>query len=505
MVAPAPPPLRRQIANGLAWSVLQSWGSRLLTFVIFVVLARLLTPEEFGTVTLAYVIFAALGTLPEAGLVDTLIRRARNEQSHLDTAFWFILGAAAVIYALAAACAPWLSQRLAQPRLQELMWVVGLTLPLVAAGHVHEAVLRRSMQFRPLAMRSLIATAVGGVVGIGLAFAGLGFWSLVAKGVVEAGVGTALLWRSSDYRPGFAISRHSGAELFAVSKHLMVSRVIDLANTRLDSLIVGARLGPAALGLYGAGQRIHLTLMEALFATVNRVTLPAFARLNTEPERMQSALLRLVALCSFFSFPLFAAVALSSQALIVTLFGERWEAASPILSAFALGGLLFSVSFFNAPVMTAAGRTGLVLTLTIVNASVNAAGFWFGSMYGVVGVALAYSLRGYIVLPLNVLFLRRSIGMNVAAYLRTLWPSLAATLVGFGLAWSLRQSEWLDSGLLVRTGVELAVALGVYLAVLLFLFPRRVMTVAQEIETFVPQAPRLSPHLPEWLRRHGGI
>ena len=143
--------------------MLQSWGSRLLTFLIFVVLARLLTPEEFGTVTLAYVIFAALGTLPEAGLVDTLIRRAHNDQSHLDTAFWFILAAAFGIYALAAGTAPWLSERLAQPRLQELMWIVGLTLPLLAAGHVHEAVLRRSMQFRPLAMRSLVATATGGV------------------------------------------------------------------------------------------------------------------------------------------------------------------------------------------------------------------------------------------------------------------------------------------------------------------------------------------------------
>ena len=255
----------------------------------------------------------------------------------------------------------------------------------------------------------------------------------------------------------------------------MVSRVIDLANTRLDSFIVGARLGPAALGFYGAGQRIHLTLMEALFATVNRVTLPAFARLNTEPERMQSALLRLVALCSFFSFPLFAAIALCSQALIVTLFGARWEAAAPILSAFSLGGLLFSVSFFNAPVMTAAGRTGLVLTLTIVNASLNAVGFWIGSLFGVVGVALAYSLRGYIVLPLNLLFLRRSIGMSIAAYLRTLWPSLAATILGFGVAWALGQSGWMGGGLLLQTSALLGLAVSLYLATMLLLFPRRVV------------------------------
>ena len=324
------------------------------------------------------------------------------------------------------------------------------------------------------------------------------------KGVVEAAVGTALLWRSSGYRPGLAVSRRSGAELFAVSKHLMVSRVIDLANTRLDSFIVGARLGPAALGFYGAGQRIHLTLMEALFATVNRVTLPAFARLNTEPERMQSALLRLVALCSFFSFPLFAAIALCSQALIVTLFGARWEAAAPILSAFSLGGLLFSVSFFNAPVMTAAGRTGLVLTLTIVNASLNALGFWIGSLFGVVGVALAYSLRGYIVLPLNLLFLRKSIGMSIAAYLRTLWPSLAATMLGFGVAWALGRSGWVGGGLLLQASALLGLAVALYLATMLLLFPRRVVEVAREIEVFVPRAPRIASRLPAWLRRRGG-
>lgn len=154
--------------------------------------------------------------------------------------------------------------------------------------------------------------------------------------------------------------------------------------------------------------------------------------------------------------------------------------------------------------MTAAGRTSLVLTLTIVNASLNAAGFWLGSMYGVVGVALAYSLRGYIVLPLNVLFLRESIGIGVATYLKTLWPSLAATTIGFGLAWGLRRSGWLDTGLLMQTALELAVAVGIYMLIILFVFPRRIISVLGEIETFVPQAPKLSTYLPGWVRRHGG-
>jgi O-antigen/teichoic acid export membrane protein len=495
--------LRQQVLIGLAWSMLQIWGSRILTFVVFVVLARLLEPADFGSVTLGYVIFATLATLPEGGLSDVLIRRPHNEPGHLDTAFWAMLGGATLLYAATAVGAPYVARALDQPRLTGVLLLLGLTLPLNASGLVHEALLRRSMNFRPLAMRTLVATSVGGVVAIALAFAGFGYWSLVVKGLFDTAVGTILLWRASPYRPRLQVSWRCWTELFAVSRYLLLSRVLDLANTRADSLIVGARLGSEALGLYAAAQRIHSMMMEALFATVNRVTLPAFSKINHDPLRMGQGLLRLVSFCSFFTVPLFAAVAVMAEPIVLLLFGERWRDAAPLLSAFGFGGVLFSVSFFNAPVMTAAGRTGLVLTLTVVNGALNLLGFFIGSFWGALGVAIAFSLRGYLVLPLNLVFLRRSIGLSSGTYLKALWPSYAAAAIAFGAVFAIHRALPLGWPLLAQLIVPLAAAPLLYAATMLVFFPRRTMAVLGEIEQWRPDWPRLTPAIERFATRTG--
>jgi len=498
-----PPALRQQVLAGIGWSMLQIWGSRILTFVVFIVLARLLVPADFGSVTLGYVIFATLATLPEGGLSDVLIRRPHNEPGHLDTAFWVMVSGALLIYAATAVAAPYVARALEQPRLTNVLLLLGLTLPLNASGFVHEALLRRSMNFRPLAMRTLVATSVGGVVAIALAFAGFGYWSLVVKGLFDTTVSTVLLWRASPYRPRLNVSWRCWSELFAVSRYLLLSRVLDLANTRADSLVVGVRLGSEALGLYTAAHRIHSMMMEALFATVNRVTLPAFAKLNHDALRMQRALLRLIAFCSFFTVPLFAAVAVLAEPIVLLLFGERWREAAPLLSAFGFGGVLFSVSFFNAPVMTAAGRTGLVLVLTVVNGVLNLLGFFIGSYWGALGVAIAFSLRGYLVLPLNLVFLKRSIGVATGAYLKTLWPSYAAAAIAFGAVFMLQRFLPPAWPLFVQLPLQFAAGALLYAALMLIVFPRRTIEVVGEVEQWRPGWPRLTPALERFAARTG--
>lgn len=486
--APERSGLREQVIAGLGWSMLQSWGSRILTFAFFVVLARLLAPSDFGSVALVYVIYAVLATFPEAGLSDTLIRRKDNAPSHYDTAFWFMVAMSLVLWGATALAAPWIAGALDQPRLEALLVVLGVTLPLQAGMNVHEAVLRRSMLFRSMALRTLLAALAGGAVGIGMAFAGFGHWSLAGKGLVEAAAGALLTWRASPYRPGRAISRASWNELFGVARHLLLARVIDLLNTRLDSLIVGTRIGPAALGLYSAAQRMHQTMMEALFATVNRVTLPAFAQLGDEPERRQHALLRLGALCSFFSFPLFAAVALLAEPLMVLLFGEPWRGAAPMLSAFAIVGVLTSVTSFNSPMIVAAGRTDYILLLTAANGGVNAIGFWIGAQWGALGVAIAYAVRAYLVMPLNLWLLHRTIRLPIGGYLRNLAPSLAGTAAACALLWLVRRAlpqGWPDAVQLVVQGAVLAAG---YLAAMPLLFPRRTADVLREVAGLWPLA-----------------
>ena len=384
-----------------------------------------------------------------------------------------------------------------------MLLLLGLTLPLNASGFVHEALLRRSMNFRPLAMRTLVATTVGGVVAIAMAFAGFGYWSLVVKGLFDTTVSTVLLWRASSYRPRLNVSWRCWSELFAVSRYLLLSRVLDLANTRADTLIVGARLGSEALGLYTAAHRIHSMMMEALFATVNRVTLPAFAKLNHDALRMQQGLLRLVAFCSFFTVPLFAAVAVLAEPIVLLLFGERWREAAPLLERLrprrraVLGQLL-----------QRAGDDGRRPHRAGADAHrrqwrAQSARLLHRLVLGALGVAIAFSLRGYLVLPLNLVFLKRSIGVATGAYLKTLWPSYAAAAIAFGAVFLLQRFVPPAWPLLVQLPLQFAAGALLYAVMMLIVFPRRTIEVAGEVEQWRPGWPRLTPAIERFAARTG--
>lgn len=504
---PNRPSLRSQVYRGVGWSLLQTWGSRFITFAVFLVLARLLGPQDFGVVTTAYVIVGALTMLVDLGVTDALVRRQNSDDSYYDTVFWVILGVSFVIWGVLAAAAPAIAVLFKQPPLTPLLWTLGAMLPMTALSRAHEARLRSTLNFKPLAMRTLGASVISGVVGIGLALAGFGYWSLMWKGLVESAAGTALLWRSSSYRPGRQFVWAHWNELFRVARPLLGSRLIDIVNQRLDALIVSNRLGPAALGVYAAGQRIHQTMMEALFASINRVTLPAFAKLQHDDERTRSALLRVVALASFFTFPLFALMGVFAESVVLLLFGRPWIGSAPILAAFCAGGVLYSVSHFNAPLMTARGRTDFVFRLMLINVTVNAVGFIVAVQWGAVAVAIAWSLRGYVVLPVNLRLLRHTIGLGAAPYLRNLLPSALVTLALVATILALR---WLGGPALAETSHSLLLAVGagaLYPFAMLLLFPARCELVAQELESLLPRAPKMSARIAryrDWLQRRRG-
>jgi PST family polysaccharide transporter len=486
------PPLRTKVLRGLSWSMLQTWGTHLITLGVFLVTARLLGPEAFGTVAIAYAIMGALIALIDLGMGDALIRSRDAGQEHFDTVFWALMGLSVVLVIVLAMTSHWIALAFDQPELELLMRVVALSLPVTAAGMVPAVILRRSLHFKPLALRSLAASIVGGAVAIVLALAGFGYWALVVKGLVEPIVAGILVWMSAHYRPGLTFVPAIWNELFATGRHLLGSRLVDIVNQRADALIVSARLGPAPLGLYSAAQRIYHSMMDAMFMAIQRVALPAFAQIAHDPPRVQQALLRMVRLTSFVTFPLFAMVGLLADLLIPVLFGERWADAAPALSALCAGGVLFSVSYYNAPLMTATGRPEFVFRLTLLNTTLNLVAFLVGVQWGIVGVAIGYAARGYLVFPINLALLRRAVGLAPRRYLATVGPTLAATLVTALLTGLAAQFAPLPANAALRLLALAAGAILLHAAVLLLGFRPTLGAVLLELESMSTRAPRIA-------------
>jgi O-antigen/teichoic acid export membrane protein len=494
-------PLRTRVLKGLSWSLLQTWGTHLVTFIVFLVTARLLGPDAFGTVVIAYTVLGALTMVMDLGMGDALIRARDVDQRHHDTVFWSLAVASAVLVLVLVLVSPWAAEWLDQPRFQTVMRVTALSLPITALGLVPAFILRRSLQFKPLALRSLFASIAGGVLAIGMALAGYGYWSLVAKGLLEAAVSTALVWRAVSYRPSASFHWDAWKALFDTGRHLTGSRLLDIINQRADALIVSARLGPTQLGLYSAAQRIFHMMMDAMFMAIQRVALPAFSEIAQDPPRIQRALLRVVRVTSFVTFPLFAFTAALAHLIVPVLFGARWADAAPALAALCAGGVLFSVSYYNAPVMTAAGRAAYVFRLSSLNAVLNLAAFLIGVRWGIVGVAIGFAVRGYLVFPLNLSLLRRAIGLQPRRYVASVAANFAAACVAALAVVGVDHLLAPHAGAPLRLLAMLPCAVLCYLLILLACFRTHLATVLTDLESALQSLPRLASAFGTLARR----
>ena len=277
---PAAGSLRDVAVRGLGWTLLRTVSSRLVSSLVFFVLARLLDPADFGTVALASVFVVLLSLLVESGFGEALVQRGTVTARDLDTGFWANTAMGIGLACLLAGTAPLIAAPFHQPDLGPVLQVLSPALVLAGLSSVPQALLRRELAFRQLALRGIAGTVAGGVVGVGMALAGFAVWSLVGQALANALIGAVVLWLGCSWRPGRDVSRATFGELSRFGANVLGERVALFISRRSDDFLIGLVLGPVALGLYTAAYRILLLFTETLIWTVEAVSkLAAYGRL----------------------------------------------------------------------------------------------------------------------------------------------------------------------------------------------------------------------------------
>ena len=404
-------------ARAAGWSLLQRWAERALSLVTFAVLSRLLVPEDFGLLAIAVVFLVLLRTVIEETLSQAVIRARDLDPELLDTTFWLSLALGTFLCALCAAAAGPVSDLYDAPELAGVLRILGLTLILGSGSAVQAALMSRGLRFRELGIRRLVAAVAGGVVGIVWAVVSPSVWALVAQMMATGLVGTVLLWRFSDYRPGRAFDRDRMRELIAFGASLVGIRFFATVSQYGDNLLVSLFLGVRQVGLYAVGYRIYQIIAEICVGALSAVALPTFSRLQDDLPRLRSALLRATAVSAVGVAPVFAAIAALAPDLIPFVFGDQWDESVPVAQALCLLGVLNCVNFFDRSVLIAVGRERLELVIVGIAATGNLAAVAIGATFGITAVAYALVIRAYLFWPLRIWALKTSIGLSARAYL----------------------------------------------------------------------------------------
>lgn len=404
-------------------------AGQVMGFIIFLLLARLLGPEDFGLVAFAGVYIRFMGPIVDQGFAAAIMQRQELEPEHLDTAFWTNLAIAIGIAALTAVNAKIISKLFAMPQLEPVLVWLSLSFIFMALSGIQDAILRRKFGFKAIALRSLVAVLVGGVVGVIMAFLGYGVWSLVGRELVTPLVSVFLLWRTCDWRPSFTFSIRHFKELFHFGIHILGNNLLTLVNRRSDRFIIGYVLGPVALGYYTVAYRVLDIMVHLFSSTIQRVAMPTYARLQNEPERLKRAFYSVMQMISLIVFPAFLGVCAIAPELVPALFGEKWAPSIPVMQILTFFGLLQCLLAAKGAVIVGVGKPAWRFGLQVIYAVANVIGFLIAVKWGIVAVAASYAVVGYFFAPLWFYAVYRLIHIRIGAYLWHFFPPLFASII----------------------------------------------------------------------------
>ncbi|GAB3962647.1 lipopolysaccharide biosynthesis protein [Plantactinospora veratri] len=458
-----------RLRSAIGWSYVLTAGRIGSSILVTFLLARLLGPSEFGLVAMATVFITVAQTLIQQGLVSAIVQRDRLTPEHLDGAFVVLVLAGVVIGGLTAAASPLWAMANRAPELTAICVALSPLVLLQGLSIVPEAVLRRELRFRAVAIRTLLASLLSGAVGVVLALAGAGIWALVAQQLVNAAVGLAVLWWVCPWRPSRRPRLAGIRDLLVFSAHSANAGLGLMLSSKADILFTGLFFGPVATGIYRLAARLPDMLVDVTVRSLQQVALPSLSRLQRDRAALVAQLNQLQHLGALAGLPVLGILAAAAHPL-VTLLGPQWAGTEVPLRLLCLFGAVNVYGVLLGPALQAIGQPGklaaILWTRGVLGVATLAAVGTLFTGYGDVAEATAVALAGVgmqvVVTALAVwVTVRRAANASVAAFLAPTVPAIlaavAAALVPLAVA-----RTGLDTGpvveLLVLGGVAGLVA-----------------------------------------------
>ncbi len=414
--------------RGAAWMGFATWINQAVALTAFIVLGRLLAPDDFGLVAAASVVLWLLRVLVDQGFGQVLVQRAELTASHVDTAFWTALVTGTAIALLTIATAPLVADLYSLPELTGVLQALSIVFIFVAFDSTQSALLAREMKFRVQALRRLGASLVSGAVAIALAFGGAGVWALVAQTLIYEGLLVALLWSLTSWRPRWRFSRVEFRELFGFGMRMTMIRALTNVGAYSDNLLIGIVVGAVALGYYVVGFRVVVVINTLIAIALTQVVLSAFSRLQHDRAALNGALYRSTKLAAAISLPIYAGLALVAHPLTVFIFGQKWAPSAPVMQALTIAGFVQCQMLFTTQYAIALGRVGNELAWTVGLIGAELIAFAVAVQFGIVAVALSLGIVLLVAWPVRLGLLRTWGGVRFSSYFRPFPSLLAATL-----------------------------------------------------------------------------
>ncbi|MGZ4852783.1 MAG: MOP flippase family protein [Halobacteriota archaeon] len=474
--------LKTKTVRGIGWSATSQVARLLMQILISAILARLLTPNDFGLIAMIVVFSNFVAIFSNLGLSSAIVQRKELPEGALSSIFWIGLGVGALLTIALAASAPLIAAFYAEPRLTPLIVFISTTFFISSFGLVPNALLTKEMRFKAISLISIGTVAIAGPIAVLLAFAGYGVWSLAWNTVLLSASSVVLTWIYYRWIPHVSLEVHKVKGLLGFGMNLTGTSLVGYFQSNLDNLLIGKFLGPAALGFYNLAYNLLLFPLLNVSDVIGRVMFPALSAIQHDAQTVREAYVVANRYIAAVSFPMMTGMIILAPELIVVVFGPKWVAAIPLVQILAVTALEQSIGISVNWLFLSQGRTDTLFRLNIFTTVVVVISFVVGLRAGVEGVAVAYTIATYALAYPVFTIAFRLVDLKKRYFLARLVPIIVSTLAFGVVAFVLRaalETLGITSDLAIVVIVA-AVSLVSYVA-FVFVFDRELFTETTEM------------------------
>jgi PST family polysaccharide transporter len=461
--------LNRKVTIGGAWSAAGTWGEQGGAFVIFVILAKLLSPHDFGLAGMALLGIILAEVLIRETVTDALIQRHEIEAGHRDAVFAVVMAVACGMIGLLFAGSGLIARLFEEPAVADLVRWSCPVLLLTGASAVPAALIRRQLRMHVIATRAVGGVVAGGIVGITLAFLDFGAWSLVGQRVGQMAVGAILILAAGGWRPGLAARRRHFRDVGGFASAMFGVRLVNLYRLMLPNFLIGYFLGATPLGYYTLAQRIVEVLFILIVGPLRLVALPALSQVQRNLDAAREMMRSIITTSTLALFACFCGLIVVAPEMVTVSFGPQWAPSILVLQILGVANIQRSVDMLTGALMQAMGRAGWSLGLAAVDAAILTVALLIAGPFGMIAMAWALAAQTFATWPIRLYVLDRLMRINFLAILLRVFPVFAAalTMAAAVYVWRMEMLDVLSPLVLLATSVALGVI--VYLTLVLLL------------------------------------
>lgn len=486
--------LKQKAASGVAWTSIQKFAGMGVSFIAGIILARLLTPEDYGCIGMLSIFMLLAGAFVDGGFASALIQKKRPTQEDYSTIFFFNLGMSLLMYVILFACAPAIARFYKMPILSSVLRVQGLVLIINALSLIQSNQLRKQFKFKKIAIVTLITSIVSFSVTIIMAYKGFGVWSLVVMNLLTAFIPAVVYWVTNKWFPLWVFSKASFKELFSFGIFMFLTTIITRICNNIQGLLIGRFYNPATMGYYSKAKSTEETASTSLSSVIDQVAYPLYAEYQNDKPMLINVIKKLTLSIAYITFPMMLLLILLAKPIFVLLYSERWLDSVPYFQILCIAGIAICLQGVNYQAIAAIGKSNAMFSWTLVKRAIGLALIVGGlAAFGMKGLLVGMVMQSWLIYLINAYQVHKYVGYKLSIQFFDLLPTMVLSIVSWALAYGLvfLLPQW---NMYVIAVIRLLVFVVVYLGGSMLFKMESFRLVKETIPMFLAKFNRIKTH-----------